>query len=137
MTFRFLTALSLIARFINAIFLIRVQHVNRIFANTSLMLFSFLLLAFSLSEFDKLSGFYYCIAASLLIGFSQAFGEATLMGYLKAFPSDLVMTFGSGTGLSGFIDIFTVLFLQAMGVSKGRVTYQINCSRHSSCWVCA
>mmetsp|Transcript_38852 Transcript_38852/g.28737 ORF Transcript_38852/g.28737 Transcript_38852/m.28737 type:complete len:108 (+) Transcript_38852:386-709(+) len=42
------------------------------------------------------------------------------MGYLKAFPSDLVMTFSSGTGLSGFADIFTVLFLQQLGVSQGK-----------------
>jgi hypothetical protein len=64
-----------------------------------------------MSELDKLTGFYWCITACLFHGFSQAFGEATLMGYLKALPSDLVMTFGSGTGMSGFIDIFTVLFL--------------------------
>ena len=43
------------------------------------------------------------------------------MGYLKALPSDLIMTFGSGTGLSGFTDIFTVLFLSVLGVSKGKV----------------
>lgn len=53
-------------------------------------------------------------------GFSQAFGEATLMGYLKGLPSDLVMTFGSGTGVSGFTGVLSVLFLQALGVSQGR-----------------
>jgi len=100
--------------------LIRVQHVNRILINSVLMLISFLLLAFSLSDLDKINGFYYCISASMLHGFSQALGEVTLMGYLKAFPSDLVMTFGSGTGLSGFADIFTILFLQSLGVTKGK-----------------
>lgn len=43
------------------------------------------------------------------------------MGYLKALPSDLVMTFGSGTGLSGFTDIFTVLFLSSLGITQGKV----------------
>ena len=43
------------------------------------------------------------------------------MGYLKGLPSDLVMTFGSGTGLSGYTGILTILFLQALGVSQGKV----------------
>ena len=43
------------------------------------------------------------------------------MGYLKGLPSDLVMTFGSGTGLSGYTGVLTVLFLSALGVSKGKV----------------
>lgn len=89
--------------------------------NTTLMLTSFLLLALSISQLNIVQGFYWCVAACLLHGFSQAFGEATLMGYMKALPSELVMTFGSGTGLSGFTDIFTVLFLQALGVSEGKV----------------
>lgn len=45
------------------------------------------------------------------------------MGYLKGLPSDLVMTFGAGTGLSGFADVFTVLFLSATGLSQGKVRY--------------
>ena len=44
------------------------------------------------------------------------------MGYLKALPSETVMTFGSGTGMSGFIDVFSILFLQALGVTKGKVS---------------
>ncbi len=62
--------MSIIARFINAKLLIRVSHVNRVLVNTTLMLLSFLLLAMSLSQFDKITGFYYCIAACLLHGFS-------------------------------------------------------------------
>lgn len=48
------------------------------------------------------------------------------MGYLKALPSDLIMTFGSGTGLSGFTDIFSVLFLSSLGISQGKV-FILNC----------
>lgn len=43
------------------------------------------------------------------------------MGYLKGLPSEMVQTFGSGTGLSGFTGVLTVLFLQALGVSQGKV----------------
>jgi hypothetical protein len=115
--YRFLTAIACIARFINAFFLIRLSHAVRVLINTILMLVSFMLLAMSMTQFDRITGFYWCSVACLFHGFSQAFGEATIMGYLKALPSDLVLTFGSGTGLSGFTDVFTVLFLSALGVS--------------------
>jgi hypothetical protein len=42
------------------------------------------------------------------------------MGYLKGLPSELVQTFGSGTGLSGFTGVITVLVLSALGVSQGK-----------------
>ena len=44
------------------------------------------------------------------------------MGYLKGLPSEMVQTFGSGTGLSGFTGVLTVLFLQALGISQGKVS---------------
>lgn len=53
------------------------------------------------------------------------------MGYLKGLPSEMVQTFGSGTGLSGFTGVLTVLFLQALGISQGKVKifFSYNC-RH-------
>lgn len=42
------------------------------------------------------------------------------MGYLKGLPSDLIMTFGAGTGLAGFTDCFTVLLLSAVGVINAK-----------------
>lgn len=81
------------------------------------MLLSFLLLALAMLRFESsFEGFQLCIFACLFHGFTQAFGEATLMGYLKGLPSDLVMTFGSGTGLSGFAGVFTVLILSAIEI---------------------
>lgn len=70
------------------------------------------------TSYSSNSGFYWCIVACMCHGFSQAFGEATLMGYLKGLPSDLVMTFGSGTGVSGFTGVLSVLFLQALESHK-------------------
>jgi hypothetical protein len=46
------------------------------------------------------------------------------MGYLKGLPSDLVMAFGSGTGMSGYTGILSILFLTAMGISKGKVKFE-------------
>ena len=119
--FSLLTAVSAFARSINAEFLIRVAHSNRILANTILMLLSFMLLAMSLANSLSIEGLYWCIIACICHGFAQAFGEATIMGYLKGLPSEMVQTFGSGTGLSGFTGVLTVLFLQALGISQGRV----------------
>lgn len=45
------------------------------------------------------------------------------MGYFKGLPSDLIMTFGSGTGLAGFTDCFTVLFISAVGIISSKVRY--------------
>jgi hypothetical protein len=103
--------------------MIRIEHATRILINSVIMLLAFCLLALSLIHMDKLDGFYCCIVSCVFIGFTQAFGEATIMGYLKGLPSDLVMTWGSGTGLSGFTDVFTVLFLSALGISHGKVIF--------------
>jgi len=35
------------------------------------------------------------------------------------------MTFGSGTGIAGFSDAFTMIFLNALGVAQGRVIIKI------------
>jgi hypothetical protein len=87
------------------------------------MLSAFLLLSLSMLRYQgSFRAFELCIGACLCVGFAQAFGEATLMGYLKGLPSDLVMTFGAGTALAGFSDVFTALFLNALGVAYGRVT---------------
>eukprot|EP00347_Sterkiella_histriomuscorum_P003594 403363688 len=118
----FLNALSCIARFTNALFFIRIQHVTRIMLNSVLMLTSYMLLTLAVLKYQgDYFSFQLSIVASLLHCFAQAFGETVLMGYLKGLPSDLIMTFGAGTGLAGFTDCFTVLFLTAVGVisSKG------------------
>ena len=86
------------------------------------MLLSFMLLAMSLANHLSIEGLYWCIIACICHGFAQAFGEATIMGYLKGLPSEMVQTFGSGTGLSGFTGVLTVLFLQALGISQGKVS---------------
>ncbi len=67
---RFLTAVACIGRFVNAIFLIRVEHGTRILIASVLMLISFLLLALSLNQNEKIEGFYYSIIACLFHGFS-------------------------------------------------------------------
>ena len=38
--------------------------------------------------------------ALVLFAFCKAVGEATLVGYMKALPQELIATYGMGTGLS-------------------------------------
>jgi hypothetical protein len=59
-----------------------------------------------------------------------------MMGYLKGLPSDLVMTFGSGTGLSGFTGVLTVLFLNALGLSQGKVSLVLHYIELPPTWAC-
>ena len=123
---RLLAVLSATARFSNAFFLLNYSHASRILICTILMLMSYLLLALSLMESATVSGFYWSLVSCCLHGFSQSLGEATLMGYLKALPSDLVQTFGSGTGLSGFAGIFAILILQGLGMSHAKVSMRVS-----------
>ena len=80
----------MIARIINAKFLIHAKHSTRLFANCAVMLISFMLLWQSILNVQRIEGFYFCVLSSICHGFSQAFGEAIIMGYLKGLPSDLI-----------------------------------------------
>lgn len=50
---------------------------------------------------NKTLGFCLTMIPSFIMGTGYAFGESTVLGYLKAFPKDLVGGWSSGTGLSG------------------------------------
>jgi hypothetical protein len=43
-----------------------------------------------------------------------AFGEAVVLGFLKAFPSDLVVGWSSGTGMAGVLGAGTYLLLRGL-----------------------
>jgi len=117
----FLMALSCIARYLNARVWINVPHQKRIFANCCIILLSNVLFTFSIFNINNIWGFYLGVLACIFHQFSSAFGEAVVMGYLKGLPSDLVITFGSGTGLAGFCDVFTILFIQALSLQTGKI----------------
>jgi hypothetical protein len=49
-----------------------------------------MLLAFALLNYLSIDGLYWCIVSCIFHGVAQAFGEATIMGYLKGLPSEMV-----------------------------------------------
>ena len=55
------------------------------------------------TETEPTLGFCLTLLPSFIMGTGYAFGESTVLGYLKSFPKDLVGGWSSGTGLSGLI----------------------------------
>lgn len=46
-------------------------------------------------------GFFVGLIAAVMMGLAQCWGEAVMLGFLKAFPSELVGGWSSGTGFAG------------------------------------
>ena len=96
------------ARLFNSKFLINISHKKRIIFlsfylfSAYIALFVILRLFKGTTEHQTL-GFCLTLIPSFIIGTGYAFGESTILGYLKAFPKDLVGGWSSGTGLSGLI----------------------------------
>ena len=51
------------------------------------------------------------------MGVCQALGEAVMLGFLKAFPSNFVGMFSSGTGLAGFFGAIYVLIMTSFDIN--------------------
>ena len=48
---------------------------------------------------DELIGIPCASASAIIFQSSRAIGEATIVGYIKAIPQELICTFGTGTGI--------------------------------------
>lgn len=57
------------------------------------------------------AGFFISLFCAIMHGLASAFGESTILGLIKGFPSRLVGAFSSGTGFAGVFGagIFLVL----------------------------
>ena len=100
---------------INSRFFIKVSHKKRIFFLSFYLFTAYLSLFIILRVFNNdktknefnddkkqnVLGFCLTLIPSFIMGTGYAFGESTVLGYLKAFPKDLVGGWSSGTGLSG------------------------------------
>ena len=73
---------------------------------------SFTLVAIACFNDDKPIMFWVAVAASVLVGISQSFGEAVVFGYLKGFPSSMIGDVSTGTGSAGPFASFSVLFFR-------------------------
>lgn len=96
------------ARLFNSKFLINISHKKRIIFLSFYLFTAYIALFVILRLFKGTTdhqtlGFCLTLIPSFIIGTGYAFGESTILGYLKAFPKDLVGGWSSGTGLSGLI----------------------------------
>lgn len=96
------------ARLFNSKFLINISHKKRIiflsfYLFTAYIALFVILRLFKGTKEHQTLGFCLTLIPSFIIGTGYAFGESTILGYLKAFPKDLVGGWSSGTGLSGLI----------------------------------
>ena len=117
----FLQAVPILGRILNAVFLIKIPHDQRLLSVCFLFVISFGILSvatfYSINEWSL--GF--ALAACLLHTFAKSIGEATVVGYIKAIPQELVVSFSTGTGVSSFFQTFTTLILMEFGI--GRFAY--------------
>lgn len=84
-------------------------------------LFGFILLFLVLQThhlLGKTSAFILSLIPSLIMGTGSAFGEATVLGYLRLFPDGYVVGWSSGTGLAGVSGAFISLFAKKKNVSS-------------------
>lgn len=65
---------------------------------------------------DKIYGFYFSLVGSVLCGMMQAFGESVVLGFLKVFPTELVVGWSSGTGMAGMLGTSLVIILRSFDV---------------------
>jgi hypothetical protein len=56
------------------------------------------------------------VFACIIHQFGRAVGEATILGYIKAIPQETVITFGTGSGVAVFYQIFTTILLNELGL---------------------
>ncbi len=108
----FLQTVPVIALYVNATFLITINHDIRLLGTSVIFLVSYLTLAASIMY----SSLQFALMACIINQFAKSIGEATVMGYMKGIPQELVVTFCSGMGSSTFFAFFSSLFFMEFGL---------------------
>ena len=94
------------------------EHEKRMLNVTILFLLSYLCLAVTMywQDYDIALPFGY--VALIVHQIARSLGEASFIGYLKAVPQELIVSFGSGTGVADFFGIVTALILSEFGMAR-------------------
>ena len=79
---------------------------------------AFILISLACSGKSSPQMFHLAILASILIGFSQGFGEAVFLGFLKGFPSHMIGYTSSGTGAAGILATGFLLLARFLKISN-------------------
>ena len=89
-----------VTRFINSKYLIKINHMHRLTFNSFYIFLSYLLVA-AVTIWEVPGGFALSLVGAVMHGTSMSFGESTILGFMKGYPSKLVGAFSSGTGFAG------------------------------------
>ena len=92
-------AMPILARMYNANYLIQKPHDIRLFYVCMFQALAYSLLACAIVYPTESFGIPCASLAALIFQASRAIGEATIVGYIKAIPQELICTFGTGTGI--------------------------------------
>lgn len=96
----FLIFFNLFIRVFNMKFFIKLKHTTRIIINTGVLMAAYTIIAVA-SNYHTFTAFVFALIASALMGGGSCFGESTVLGYLKGYPSEVVLGWSSGTGFAG------------------------------------
>jgi len=96
----------------NSKFLINYPHHKR-FAYDSVWLLGAFLLTGAMATWKFEAGFYIILVSAIMHGMGAAFSESTAYGWIKGFPGHMVGNFSSGTGMSGLLGTFCLLFFKS------------------------
>ena len=112
---------GVITRYVNGACCVNISHKTRIIMVTMLSVLSFVSIAMA-SRFSKhIIFFYIALFASVLMGVASSLGEACVLGFLKAFPLNMISDFGSGTGFAGPFATLSLLTMRANGIADSKI----------------
>lgn len=111
------------ARLINSKFCIKISYLKRViglsiyFFCGYISLFTILFCVENI-ELNHTLAFCLTLIPSLIMGTGSAFGEASILGYLRLFPEGYVSGWSSGTGLAGVSGATITLICKYQHVSS-------------------
>ena len=103
---------SSFTRFINSKFCIKISYTKRLFGLAMYFFLGYILLFLILNNNNNDNNnkkIFLTFIPAIIMGTGTSFGESTMLGYIKNFPKDYLVGWGSGTGFAGFIGSFISL----------------------------
>ncbi|OMJ73353.1 hypothetical protein SteCoe_27980 [Stentor coeruleus] len=105
---------------LNFRYLVSVNTLLRITISSCTMLICFVIMSLCVST-EASWGFPISLIAALLMGMCQSLGECVNLGFIKAFPSDYLVGFTSGTGFAGIAGSGAWLICKIIGLKNFEV----------------
>jgi hypothetical protein len=109
---------------VNSIYLINITHKKRLIGTYICFSTAFFMLAMCTLTNEKW-GFFVSLLACMIIGCATSIGENVVLGFMKAFPSNLVGGWYTGTGGSGIFSATLYLIMRNITEKDAYVNYSI------------